>query len=85
MLLLGEEAAVNARQISFCLIPEFVFRKARHISGIPIVFRHLAIKLSSMCPGLCVIGALAELKMGPIARNIFGARQAAERIVSSLQ
>ncbi|HZG72495.1 MAG TPA: FAD/NAD(P)-binding protein [Chondromyces sp.] len=35
-------------------------------------------------PGLYVTGALAELEMGPIARNISGARQAAERIVSSL-
>lgn len=29
-------------------------------------------------------GALAELEIGPIARNISGARQAAARIVSSL-
>ncbi|RJS50187.1 FAD/NAD(P)-binding protein [Bacillus sp. PK3_68] len=35
-------------------------------------------------PNLYVTGALAELEMGPIARNISGARQAAERIVSSL-
>lgn len=31
--------------------------------------------------GLYVLGALAELELGPIARNIAGARQAAERIV----
>lgn len=35
-------------------------------------------------PNLYVTGALAELEMGPIARNISGARQAADRIVSSL-
>jgi hypothetical protein len=35
-------------------------------------------------PGLYVTGALAELEMGPISRNISGARQAAERIVNSL-
>ncbi|MDR6997736.1 FAD-dependent oxidoreductase [Neobacillus niacini] len=33
---------------------------------------------------LYVTGALAELEMGPIARNISGARQAAERIVKHL-
>ncbi|WP_079504589.1 FAD-dependent oxidoreductase [Mesobacillus jeotgali] len=36
------------------------------------------------CPHLYVIGSLAELEIGPIARNISGARQAAERIVQSL-
>ncbi len=36
-------------------------------------------------PNLYVTGALAELEIGPIARNISGARQAAERIVNSLQ
>lgn len=35
-------------------------------------------------PNLYVMGALAELEIGPIARNISGARQAAERITSSL-
>ncbi|HSI67446.1 MAG TPA: FAD/NAD(P)-binding protein [Planococcus sp. (in: firmicutes)] len=35
-------------------------------------------------PNLYVTGALAELEIGPIARNISGARQAAERIVGSL-
>ncbi|MCI2256421.1 FAD/NAD(P)-binding protein [Domibacillus sp. PGB-M46] len=35
-------------------------------------------------PGLYVVGALAELEIGPIARNISGARQAAERIIQSL-
>ncbi|MGG4491165.1 FAD/NAD(P)-binding protein [Metabacillus idriensis] len=34
--------------------------------------------------GLYVTGALAELQIGPIARNISGARQAAEQIVSSI-
>jgi thioredoxin reductase len=36
------------------------------------------------CPHLYVMGPLAELEIGPIARNISGARQAAERIVASL-
>lgn len=35
-------------------------------------------------PNLYTTGALAELEVGPIARNISGARQAAERIVNSL-
>jgi cation diffusion facilitator CzcD-associated flavoprotein CzcO len=35
-------------------------------------------------PNLYVTGALAELEIGPIARNISGARQAAGRIVGSL-
>lgn len=47
--------------------------------GYPVVSKSL-----KWGPGLYVIGALAELEMGPIARNISGARQAAERIVSSL-
>lgn len=47
--------------------------------GYPIVSRSL-----QWGQNLYVIGALAELEMGPIARNISGARQAAERIVSSL-
>ncbi|MFB9759615.1 FAD/NAD(P)-binding protein [Ectobacillus funiculus] len=47
--------------------------------GYPIVSKSL-----QWGPNLYVIGALAELEMGPIARNISGARQAAERIVSSL-
>lgn len=47
--------------------------------GYPVVSKSL-----QWGPGLYVMGALAELEMGPIARNISGARQAAERIVSSL-
>lgn len=47
--------------------------------GYPIVNKAL-----EWCPHLYVIGPLAELEMGPIARNISGARQAAERIVASL-
>jgi len=35
-------------------------------------------------PNLYVTGALAELEVGPIARNISGARQAAQLIVNSL-
>lgn len=47
--------------------------------GYPIVNKDL-----EWCPHLYVMGPLAELEIGPIARNISGARQAAERIVASL-
>ncbi len=33
--------------------------------------------------GLYLLGALAELQLGPVARNISGARRGAERIISS--
>ncbi|HEY7678051.1 MAG TPA: FAD/NAD(P)-binding protein [Candidatus Methylomirabilis sp.] len=36
-------------------------------------------------PGLFVTGALAEVEVGPVARNIAGARMAAERISRALQ
>lgn len=35
-------------------------------------------------PGIYVSGPLAELELGPVSRNISGARRAADRIVSSL-
>jgi lysine/ornithine N-monooxygenase len=47
--------------------------------GYPIVSKTL-----EWCPHLYVSGPLAELEMGPIATNISGARQVAERIVDSL-
>lgn len=47
--------------------------------GYPIVNEHL-----QWDRGLYVTGALAELQVGPIARNISGARQAAELILSGL-
>ncbi|RBP88756.1 NADPH-dependent L-lysine 6-monooxygenase-like protein [Cytobacillus firmus] len=47
--------------------------------GYPIVSQSL-----EWCPQLYVTGPLAELEIGPIARNISGARQAAERIVQSI-
>lgn len=47
--------------------------------GYPIVSRAL-----QWGQDLYVVGALAELEMGPIARNISGARQAAGRIVEYL-
>lgn len=47
--------------------------------GYPIVSQSL-----EWCPHLYVTGPLAELEIGPIARNISGARQAAERIVQSI-
>ncbi|HZH63002.1 MAG TPA: hypothetical protein VEY70_26330 [Metabacillus sp.] len=48
--------------------------------GYPIVNSSL-----EWCPHLYVSGPLAELEVGPIARNIAGARHAAERIVSSIK
>ncbi|QPC45690.1 NAD(P)-binding domain-containing protein [Mangrovibacillus cuniculi] len=47
--------------------------------GFPIVTRDL-----QWTKGLYVTGALAELEIGPTARNISGARTAAERIVKSV-
>ena len=47
--------------------------------GYPIVSQSL-----EWCPHLYVTGPLAELEIGPIARNISGARQAAVRIVQSI-
>lgn len=47
--------------------------------GYPVVSTSL-----EWCPHLYVAGALAELEIGPVARNIAGARKAAERIVSSI-
>jgi hypothetical protein len=35
-------------------------------------------------PGLYLTGALAELELGPVARNIAGARHAGERLVVAL-
>lgn len=47
--------------------------------GFPIVSERL-----EWAPNLHVTGALAELELGPIARNIAGARKAAERISASV-
>jgi thioredoxin reductase len=44
--------------------------------GFPLVDPHLR-----WHPGLFVTGPLAELEVGPVARNLIGARRAAERIV----
>ena len=44
--------------------------------GYPLVDRHLR-----WHPRVFVTGPLAELELGPVARNIIGARRAAERIV----
>jgi thioredoxin reductase len=46
--------------------------------GFPIVTQKL-----EWCPHLFVSGPLAELEIGPVARNISGARKAAERIVNN--
>lgn len=47
--------------------------------GYPIVQHNL-----EWCPHLFVMGPLAELEIGPVARNISGARKAAERIIQSI-
>lgn len=47
--------------------------------GYPVVTRTL-----QWGPGLFVMGPLAELEIGPIARNISGAREAATRIIQAL-
>ena len=47
--------------------------------GYPIISKTL-----QWYPQLYVSGPLAELEIGPIARNISGARHAAEKIVSNL-
>lgn len=47
--------------------------------GFPIVSHNL-----EWTKGLYVMGALAELEVGPTARNISGARRAAEKIVATL-
>ncbi|WP_245796440.1 NAD(P)/FAD-dependent oxidoreductase [Domibacillus antri] len=47
--------------------------------GYPIVNESL-----EWCPHLFMAGPLAELEIGPIARNISGVRHAAERIATSL-
>ncbi|ADU31735.1 FAD-dependent oxidoreductase [Evansella cellulosilytica] len=47
--------------------------------GYPVVTRSL-----QWCDHLYVSGPLAELEIGPVARNIAGARKAAERIVASI-
>jgi len=46
--------------------------------GFPIVDRHLRWR-----KGLFVMGRLAELEVGPVSRNISGARMAASRIITS--
>ncbi|WP_456278767.1 NAD(P)-binding domain-containing protein [Bacillus sp. AK128] len=46
--------------------------------GFPIINENL-----EWCPHLYVTGPLAELEIGPVSRNISGARRAAERIVST--
>ena len=48
------------------------------VCGYPLVDRHLR-----WHPRLHVSGPLAELELGPVARNIVGARRAAERILPS--
>ncbi|MEM1448799.1 MAG: hypothetical protein AAF726_06210 [Planctomycetota bacterium] len=46
--------------------------------GFPVVDAHLR-----WCPGLFVMGPLADLVVGPASRNLSGARMAAQRIVES--
>ncbi|MDR6227278.1 FAD/NAD(P)-binding protein [Desmospora profundinema] len=47
-----------------------------HHCGYPILSPHL-----EWAPGLSVTGCLAELELGPVSRNIAGARRGAERIL----
>ena len=51
------------------------FALSCHECGYPIVDR-------SLCwyPGLYLVGPLAELELGPVARTIIGARHAARRV-----
>jgi hypothetical protein len=49
-----------------------------HECGYPIVDANLC-----WHPGLYVAGPLAELQLGPVARNIIGARHAASRLAAA--
>jgi pyruvate/2-oxoglutarate dehydrogenase complex dihydrolipoamide dehydrogenase (E3) component len=53
--------------------------------GLPVAPCGYPIVNQALCwtDGLYVLGPLAELEIGPVARNITGARQAAERISAS--
>ena len=77
LLATGFEPSLPGRQWLTPVIKKHALQCAA--CGYPIVSASL-----QWGPGLYVIGALAELEMGPIARNISGARQAAARIVQSL-
>jgi hypothetical protein len=54
------------------------FALSCHECGYPIVDRNLC-----WHPGLYVAGPLAELELGPVARNIVGARHAAARLAAA--
>ncbi len=60
------------------IIEEYQLKCA--VCGYPIINQSL-----EWCSHLYVSGPLAELEVGPVARNISGARIAAERIVNSLK
>lgn len=55
---------------------------ARHVGAVhggwPVLDRYL-----QAAPGLHVLGALAELELGPAGRNLWGAQRAAERLLDS--
>ncbi|MGB7056343.1 MAG: hypothetical protein WBD58_01430 [Geitlerinemataceae cyanobacterium] len=50
------------------------------VNGLPILDTHLRL---AGCD-LFVMGGAAALQLGPVARNLFGAKLASERIVSAL-
>ncbi|MEM9283550.1 MAG: FAD/NAD(P)-binding protein [Verrucomicrobiota bacterium] len=70
----------EARRPGGALVDEAIERMGLPTAkdGFPIVDHHLRWQ-----EGLFVMGPLAELEVGPVARNISGARMAAERIISS--
>jgi cation diffusion facilitator CzcD-associated flavoprotein CzcO len=51
------------------------------VQGLPVLDQHLS---WPGCPNLFIMGEAAALQLGPIARNLFGARLASERIVPAL-
>lgn len=51
------------------------------VQGLPVLDEHLS---WPGCPNLFIMGGAAALQLGPIARNLFGAKLASERIVPAL-
>ncbi|MFE4814091.1 FAD/NAD(P)-binding protein [Peribacillus simplex] len=77
ILATGFESSLPGKSLIQPIIEKYHLRCAE--CGYPIVSKNL-----QWGENLYVTGALAELEMGPIARNISGARQAASLIVNSL-
>ncbi len=76
LLATGAESGLPGREWLTTVIQEYNLPCAP--CGFPVVDSRLQWK-----KGLFVAGALAELELGPVARNIAGARKAAARIVES--